>query len=86
MVWTKQASALIVLISYNTSNDFKLIPTINSFILKALIYLFERAVNSVRPADVKTEEHSIWVTVAQRPDIIIIWRTCGKNTANKGNI
>ena len=37
-------------------------------------YLFQTAVHSVWTADVKTQQNCIWVTVAQGPHIIIVWR------------
>ena len=39
------------------------------------LYLLQAAVHSVGTADVKTQQHCVWVTVAQRPHVVIVWRT-----------
>lgn len=38
-------------------------------------YLLQTAVHSVRTADVKTQQNCIWVTIAQGPHVIVVWRT-----------
>jgi len=38
-------------------------------------YLLQRAVYRVRSADVKAQQHCIRVTVAERSNIVVVWRT-----------